>query len=367
MPITEYQFIEADSDYYAISLNFTGGIKAWKLDHNEWSLGPIEYFGAPTIIASLSDSELRSAISHLGISPVQYENTNVSGGIATTFLRSASAGQSDVSIGPADVWHNISKNIGRDRIRRYRCERTEANFSEIKKEKPKTTFDERYADYISDSLRSMDICVGAICSYYHQALIAAIRSKQQPGTGVATTADLPFIANVHSFFIHVGAARDYLALLIARRLNLRDKINGMNRLVEDLDWDSVSIDPLILKLVSEGCLARKDGSTKCKVSGWLEQVSNLRNTLVHKRPYGSHADEQLGRIEKVEGLNGHFVYIKPIVMGDANIKDTLDVVADTYAKMGRLFLDLAGVSGGDTSIPVLTDGQISEVNAGGGE
>lgn len=137
MPITEYQFIEADSDYYAISLNFTGGIKAWKLDHDEWSLGPIEYLGAPTIIASLSDIELRSAISHFGISPVQYENTNVSGGFATTFLRSASVEQRDVSIGPADVWHNISRNIGRDRIRRYRCERTEANFLEIKKNKRK--------------------------------------------------------------------------------------------------------------------------------------------------------------------------------------------------------------------------------------
>lgn len=363
MPITELQIIPADDDHHALSLNLTGGIKAWKLDDDEWSLGPIKYSGHPAIVGSLSTAELHSAISQLKISPIQFENTTVVNGITTTFLQIAVRDKLDRSFGAADAWHFISRNAARKRLLAHKHERSNSLVSEPNVEQTYITSEEKFADYISDSLRSMDICISSICNYYHQSLISSFRDGREPRLGFSHTSDLPFIANVHSFFVHVGAARDYLASLIASRLKLPARVDAMSRLVKALTWEKLPPDPLIRHLVSEGCLAAEKGSTKCKVSGWLEDVSNLRNSLIHTRPYGSHEAEKFGRIESVEGLDGHYIYVKPIDLDDGEPRDALDVVAEIYVKIGHLFHELACSSGGDTSIPTLTDSDIIELKA----
>lgn len=73
---------------------------------------------------------------------------------------------------------------------------------------------EALANYISLSLRSMDISVEQIAAHYHEQLVNHMAAGRVEGEGSANTTSQTLYAHVHSYFLHLGAARDYLAALI---------------------------------------------------------------------------------------------------------------------------------------------------------
>lgn len=352
---------EIEDDHQSFILNFTGGIKAWQRDANSWSFGPVIYKGEPVMAGMLSMTLLQSAMKQMGLLPVVMEHVVCMDGNSTTMLRSVHPVKHDVPLAAADIWRTISGNITDARIKKFRSEHPGASSKEIMEVKEKYTPEENYSDYISDSLRSMDICIGAICTYYHEQLISFLRDGRKVGVRSSNIADLPFIANVHSFFVHLGATKDYLATLIAIRCGLPKSIDAMNRLVDKLKWENLPDDAMVKYLVGNGVLSQKEGSEKSKLSGWLNDVSNIRNELVHKRPYGSHEDEKMGYIRATVGLDDHYRFWKPLHINGNSEQDTLDFISDVYHKTTRLFGDLALASGQDAQIPTLTDKDILEL------
>jgi hypothetical protein len=367
MPITVVAPFEFEDDHHSLTMKLTGGMKAWQRSPDEWSIGPIIYRGEIMMGGLLSRAELQSAISAMGLIPVVLEHRVVMSGVKSVTWRSVDPVRPNSPLAATDIWQTIRGNLMAARLKAFRKNNTDASTQEIIDFKEQNTREENLCGYISDSLRSMDICISAICDYYHEQLTAHLRQGRKVGERSSNMADLPFIANVHSFFVHLGAARDYLAALIAHRCGLPEDVDAMNRLGDKLRWNSLPDDPILSFLVNIGCVSEKENSTKVRLSGWLEDVSNVRNELIHKRPFGSHETEIYGQIKSAGGLEGHFRFFKPIVLTDVANSDTLDYLADVYSRVVKLFGELALASGRDSAIITLTSRDILDFKVEAGK
>lgn len=353
--------IEIDDDHQIIALNFTGGIKAWKTDRNQWSFGPIIYEGRPAIIGTLTHDLLKSATKQMELTPIIFENRMSINGLKSTIWKSVYTVKKGNNLTATDIWHTISRNITSARVSEFQKSNPSATEERVLEERSRYTPEERYSDYISDSLRSMDICMSEICNYYHEQLTFYLQKSRFSGEQSSSVADLPFIAFVHSFFLHFGAARDYLGALIAHRCGLPERVDDMARLTKELRWQRLPDEPMLRYLIDIGYLSPKENSTKSRQSGWLEQVSNVRNELVHKRPFGSHAEEKLGKILLAGGIDGHYRYFKPISLRGKLTVDALDYISDVYHKTMHLFGEMALQSGKEAKVPTLTDEDILDI------
>ncbi len=355
MPITVVAPLAfEDDDYHSLVMNLTGGFKAWQRSQNEWSIGPIIYNDEVVMAGILSFAELRSAMSIMGLSWTVFEHRVVMSGVITKMWRSVEPVGMNSALSATDVWQTIRANSTSRRVAQFRAQFPDSSAQEILTIMEQSNADERLSEYISDSLRSMDICISSISDFYHDQLTTFLREGRAVGAKSCSVADLPFVANVHSFFVHFGAARDYLAALLAYRCGLSQNTEAMNRLLDKLTWNNLPNDPIIQHLVKVGCFAAKPNSTKTKLAGWLEDASNVRNELVHRRPFGSHESERYGHIQNAGGLEGHFRFFKPIHVGDGSTTDTLDYLADLYGKTTKLFGEIALISGADTAIQTLS-------------
>jgi hypothetical protein len=219
---------------------------------------------------------------------------------------------------------------------------------------------ERLAQSISLSLRSADISIEQIAEYYHEQLVDSMASGSLSGQRRASTLDQTLFAHVHSFFMHLGAARDYLAAFIATGLGKDPvKVDSLGRLVKILRSPHFAASPILQLMRSRGFLAPSAaGAHKWEVSGWLQIVTSLRNEFVHMRPYGSKSLERMGYAVAVNIEQGIYRYTRPIVInGDAD-NDLLDVVTSHYRYATAFFQDAANIAGQDTSILSLTDKDI---------
>lgn len=356
MGITVVAPFEVEDDHQSFVQNFTGGIKAWQRDTNEWSFGPIIYQGEPVMAGILSQELLRTAVQAMELTAVLMEHHVCIKGESSTARRSISLlGRTD-RLATTDIWQTISGNLNKARMAKFKKDFPDNTNEQWVSESNNLTQEESYSAYISDSLKSMDICINAICDYYHEQLVSSLRSGRKENQRYSSLADLSFTANVHSFFLHLGSARDYLASLIAARCGMPDNIDAMNRLTDKLKWESLPDDPLIKLMVDQKILTKKGGAEKSKISGWFEKVSDVRNQFIHKRPFGLHEDERMGWVKSAGGIAGHYRFCTPINLNEnSDFVDALDYISDVYHKINRLFGDLALVSGYNVTIPSYSD------------
>ncbi|MDO9581860.1 MAG: hypothetical protein Q7J24_01930 [Desulfomicrobium sp.] len=366
MPIDVVAPFEVEDDHQSYIMHFTGGIQAWQRDKDSWSYGPIIYKGEPVMAGMLSTEVLRFAINQMGLSPIILAHRVCIDGSSSTILRSMNPNKKNDTLSAADVWGTISGNIVKKRVAAFRAQNPNATTEEVLKVINRKTSEEIFARFISESLRSMDICIDAISSYYHEQLVIFLREGKKVGERSSNIADLTCIANVHSFFLHLGAARDYLGALIAQRCGMPDNVDDMARLLDKLRWNNLPMDSILQTLIKRNVVTKKDNSEKCKLSGWLDRISGVRKQMVHKRPYGSHESEEYGHIRSAGDLKGHYRFWKPIYLETNSDQDALDFISDAYHKITELFGEVALASGNDTSIPILTDKEIKklEVTAG---
>lgn len=208
----------------------------------------------------------------------------------------------------------------------------------------------------------MDINVEQIADFYNEQLVSQMASGLLDGRKSSTTLDQMLYAHVHSFFMHIGAARDYLAALIGFRLG-KDK-NSLAWLADALKVDDLEKDALLSILQKRGYLGKKTNSTnKVEVAGWLAEMTEIRNRLMHRRPYGSLFVEKMGYAVVIDSENGLYRYTRPIVMDEGEC-DVLDLVIQHYRAACSLFLDCAEQSGLNTDMPVLSVSDIISVDVG---
>jgi hypothetical protein len=205
----------------------------------------------------------------------------------------------------------------------------------------------------------MDIDIEQIAEFYNEQLVNHMNSRTLEGKRASTTLDQSLFAHVQSFFMHLGAARDYLAAFCAVRLG-KDvtKIDSLARLVEKIGWEDVETDKILSLMNDRGYIRKRPMSaTKLEIAGWMSEVTDLRNALIHRRPYGDRPSERMGSVRALDISRGIYRYFRPIVIGDNDL-DVLDVVLHHYREMTSFCHYAALASDLDTSMLTLSSKDI---------
>lgn len=205
----------------------------------------------------------------------------------------------------------------------------------------------------------MDVSVEQIAHHYHDQLVNQMASGRMEGTRVSTTSDTELYAHVHSFFMHLGAVRDYFAALIACRVGYPAKVDSMRELCKKIAWKCRPDDSLLDLLLTLGDIEENPETGKTKMAGWLWSVSEIRNTFVHRRPYGSRVVEKSGWVQPVLAGPGLYRYFRPVLdLKDAQY-DVLDLVSSNYERCNLLLMRAFEVAGYDASLLQLTDADVT--------
>jgi len=209
----------------------------------------------------------------------------------------------------------------------------------------------------------MDIAVEVVTEFYNENLVNLMAAPNLEGSRSASSLDDTLYAHVHSFFMHLGAARDYLAALIALRIGKDPHENvSMGTLIPVLRTSDFAGDELLTLFKTKGYLQHKPTTTyKVEAVGWLKDVTDLRNEFMHRRPYGSKFVEQMGYAKPIDESAGLYRYIRPILRPDGKEYDILDLIAHHYAVASDFFLESAEKSGYDTKMITITDEDVISV------
>jgi hypothetical protein len=210
----------------------------------------------------------------------------------------------------------------------------------------------------------MDINIEQIAEFYHEQLVNLMSGGRLTGQRSGSSQDQTLFAHVHSFFLHLGAARDYLGAFIAMRIGQDpEEIDSMAGLIRILKQEHLGTDKLLDLLHAKGFVRPSpQNAKKWEAAGWLKQASALRNQFAHQRPYGSRHAERFGWAVAISEENGIFRYYRPIVDKDGVERDVLDVIAEHYKNCTSFFHEMAAQSGKDISIFHFTDEDIISIS-----
>jgi len=360
----ETQPLPRQADCQGYYIHCLGGFRAAKVEKDVWMVEPILEDGQPCRKGFLKKAELQALTHKSGLMPIAFQNFGWSEGIYYSSWSPLIPGRTNHLQGPSDLWSNVASNLAR--------RRAGAELKDMKgttREKVAQLLDDRseqewLARSISFSLRSMDISVERIVEFYHEQLVNLMAAGRVNGQRSTNTQDQTLYAQVHSFFLHLGAARDYLGALIAVRIGMNPrKIDCMARLIDALRPRHAGSDAILTLLERRKCVEPvPTNPSRRQMSGWLKEATELRNQFIHRQPYGARHVEGFGHATAISPEMGIYRYVRPVLVDNDSDRDILNVVVSHYRKVTELFQEAAEVSGGDISVLTLTDRDIIAVN-----
>lgn len=358
--------IPRQTDASAFLLHFTGGLRAGQIDQNKWRVDPILQDGQPVSKFPLSTEQLQAFASQNKFLSIGFESINWTNGTYHSTWTPINPTKKNHALGPADIWRNISSNLTHARADKDLRGMTKPTREEITALLDNRTDAERLAQSISLSLRSVDISVNEVADFYNEQLVNLMVSGTLNGRRHSSSRDQTLYAYVHSFFLHLGAARDYLAAFIASELG-RDpsRVDSLARLARVITEDDFKSSKILQLMKSEGFLTPAATGQGWHVVGWLGDMSKLRNQHVHKRPYGLMHDEKMGHARVINEQKGLYRYFRPIVLEDRADQDLMDVLSIHYRHSIVFFFNAAQVSGFNPAIPSISDKDIISFQRGG--
>jgi hypothetical protein len=355
--------IKREPDFAATYLHFTGGFRAAKLSEDKWRIEPVFIDKKPCTTGPLTENQLKILTKKNKFSVIAFQKWSYMDGVYHSAWTPIVHGKNNHSEGPAELWSNIAGNIARER-EFFPTSNNQPTEQEIAK-----TFDNRdtveaLARHISFSFRSMDISVEKIAEHYHEQLVNHMAAGHTKGEKSTNMLSLTLYAHVHSFFLHLGAARDYLGALIAHRIGLDvSKIDSMARLTEKLSGATPLNDPLLELLVAGGDIATHSNKPgKFVFAGWMKEATDIRNEFVHKRPYGSKYNEIFGWIIPTQTEAGHYRYFHPLDLNGNAQRDVFDMLHYHYSRCTTLLYRAAEKSGYNVAMLHITDSDVISVN-----
>ncbi|TIS99165.1 hypothetical protein [Mesorhizobium sp.] len=350
---------QPDGDGFLVCCS--GGVRAIQQDKDVWFIDPVFDVG-PCAKGVISVLQVQALLKQSGLKEIAFHRTGWLKGEYHSSWSPIVPGRKNHMIGPADIWSQIAGNLARARTASEIKTLDKPSHRQLAALLDARGETERLAQSISLSLRNMDMSIEQIAEFYNEQLANHMASGLLDGRRSGTTLDQMLYAHVHAFFMHLGAARDYLATLIGFRLGKDlQKKDSLARLVDVLRTDDFGKDALLDIFTGRGYLRKKATSTnKVEVAGWLAEVTDLRNLLMHKRPYGARFAEHMGYAVAVDAANGLYRYTRPIVLDDGE-HDVLDLILQHYRTACSLFFDCAERSGLDSDVLTLTDADIISV------
>lgn len=338
--------------------HFTGGFRSARVSANQWWITPVFEGGEARAKGFLTDAQLRQLVRIGGFRILGFQSSGWRKGEWHSSWRPIILKEKKHALSPSNIWRNISINLFQA-TRVYQLEELKhADHSKIAAILDDRTVEERLAQAISLSLRSMDLAVEQIAEHYHEQLINKMYAGDVDGQKSSNTMDQNLFAHVHAFFLQLGSARDYLAAFIAHRLGMdagHGKIDTMNALKNKLRAQDAGREPILDHLIKRGWLVPQANSPqRWATSGWLKEITDLRNEIVHRRPYGSVYAERFGWSIRLNAELGLYRYFRPIEIKGKSERDLLDVICDHYRVCTELFFEAAKTSGLDGSMMTLT-------------
>ncbi|HLP66408.1 MAG TPA: hypothetical protein VK181_02695 [Rhizobium sp.] len=350
------RFKDGESFY----LHFSGGIRTARIQDDRWAFEPVFAQGQAASYGNFSKSDIWKMGRFFGVTPIAFEHSGWNNGSYYSNWIPIVPGQSNHMIGAAGLWRNISSRIGDER-RGPRLDALSNPSQEdiaaiIDDQQP----DERLAQFIALSLRGMDISVEEIAAFYHEQLVDMMATGRLNGERVSGTLNQALNTHVHSFFMHAGAARDYLGSFIALRIGENPaKVDSFKSLCKKLRTRHLDADPLLAALIARGLIKESQQKGQWETGGWMWELTELRNTFTHRRPYGSRFAEHSGIAVPLSPA-GQFFRYRQAFQTQAG-EDVLDLVVRQYKRVIELFHHLAKISGFGSEMMVITDDDIINV------
>lgn len=333
-------------------------MRTFERENGRWHIEPVLEAGKPCAKGFLSRREMQAFVNRQGYRFVAFHSVGWTDGQYDSLWMPYIPGRTNHFQGPADLWGNIAGNLRHSRTATTLRRMANPTQDEIAKTLDNRTDIERLAQSISLSLRNMDLAVENITEFYNEQLVnhMATGALEQ---FVSTKFDQTLFAHVHAFFMHVGAARDYLGAYCAAQLGMdTTTVDDFTRLTGKLRPAHVGASQLVDYLLGKGYIQPKsDVSTHYVVANWMSEVTALRKEFMHRRPYGDKFSEFMGHVETVNAELGLYRYVRPIEIDHKN-DDVLDVIIYHYRLIMGLFADGAALSGQDTNMLTLADDDI---------
>jgi hypothetical protein len=357
-------------DAQGFHIHCTGGFRAAEAGKDVWIIEPVMDDGRPCRKGFLSKAGLNAFIRNAGLTPIAFQSFGWERGNYHSHWSPLIPSRTNHMQGPSDLWGNVASNLARQRSGAELQDMPRPTREEIALILDDRTEEEWLARSISLSLRSMDISVEQIAEFYNEQLVNLMAAGLVDGRRSGGTQDQSLFAHVHSFFVHFGAARDYLATFIAARIGARvgkkqRKVDCMRDLLESIQSHHLGTDRLLDLLQARKFIQRPAAkSNGWETSGWLKEASNLRNQFVHRRPYGARHAEGFGHVAALAPSIGLYRYVRPVLLENNAERDVLDVVVHHYKQTTALFQDMAEASGMDVSMLTLTDRDVLSIEGG---
>lgn len=351
-------------DRQGFTIHFTGGFRASEIAENKWLIEPVLIDGQAQQDGYLPRPVLDRLTKSFAFRAIAFNNFGWHKGDFHSSWTPIVPTRANHSHAPSNLWGNMANNLGSDRTSDGFDAMTRAgniNAEDVAQLVDNRGDTERLCSSIKLSLRSMDIGVEQIVHFYNDQLVNMLSKKDMETIKTRSSLDQNLYANVHSFFLHFGASRDYLASLISVRLggNMK-KIDSMANLVKNMRQRHVDADPLLKMLIDRGDIVSNNekGRPPFKTAGWLKSANDLRNQFTHRRPYGQKHLEKSGQVLPADRNGRFFKYHRPYVDDDGNVADILELVHHHYGQSCKLFLEMAEASGYDTKMMHFTDKDI---------
>lgn len=338
---------------------YSGGMRAAKSREDAWYIEPVFDNRHPCAKGFMPTAAMQAFFTQHGLTFIAFHRSGWLRGNYYSIWSPFNLGQTNHLLGPADVWGNIAGNHLRARAAGNLAATQQPTHEQVATLLDSRSEVERLSRSISLSLRNMDISVEQIAEFYHEQLVNHMASGNLEGQRSSSTLDQTLFAHVHSFFMHLGAARDYLAALSALRIGKDpQKVDSFARLTEAVRPEHFPADNFIQLFNARGYLQQKPtSSVKFDMAGWMDEVTDLRNEFMHRRPYGDRFIEHMGFVQPIDRQGGLYRYVRPILLTTGE-DDVQSVILRHYREMTSLCHAAAQISGYDASMFTLTDADI---------
>lgn len=354
-----FRWIPRQKDGESLYIHYNGGIRAARIPNDRWVLEPVRVQDRPASFGNFSRSDLGEIGQQFGLTPLAFQHSGWNKGSYYTRWIPIIPGKTNHMIGAADLWRNISNRISERRVNPRLSQLINASDEQIAQIIDDQQDDEKLPQFIALSLRGMDISVEEISAFYYEQLVDLMATNNLNGERVSSTQDQLLYTHVHSFFLHAGAARDYLAAFIAMRVGEDPaKADSLASLCRKLRARHFNGDSMLNTLVVRGVVKESQQRGQWETGGWMKELSELRNIFTHRRPYGSLFAEKSGTILSLSEKRQLYRYRRPIQTQTG--EDVFDLIVKQYRRMIELFYDLAKVSGLNSDITVITDDDVIE-------
>ncbi|MGF3024454.1 hypothetical protein ACQVP2_16710 [Methylobacterium aquaticum] len=330
-------------------MHCTGGVRFAQIDDDIWVLEPALIGHKAHRIGHFRRSNLGFIIRKLGLKVIAFQESHWISGSYNPIWCPINTEKINHFRSSSDLWSSIASNISKRRMQNLSVAQIGSDKS-IVDILDDANDEERLSRYISLSLRNIDFTVEQICEFYNEQLTDLINRGLLESQRITNLIDQMLFSHVHSFFTHLGNARDYLGAFLAHRLGKNpQKIDAMNKLIDILRNQHFSGEKMLQLMKSKGLFESIEGSTRWREAGWLRDASKIRNEFIHKRPYGSSHEERFGSIIKINDNPIVYRYFRPLKYTNNNI-DILDYICHIYRECVTTFYNLAELTGLNTEI-----------------